>query len=385
MTGHDTLTRRSPAGRESGATRPRFLVEEIQRSLLPDRLPELPGLHFAGRYEPGLDPQRQAGDWYDAFVLSTGHVLLSVGDVVGAGPGAASAMRALRTSIQLYVSEGYTPRQVLERLNRRAFEDGRGDIATMLIAVLEPTSGRLVFASAGHPPAVVRHSHGDVELLAGVGGPPVGATPKAHFAEHETVLAAGAALVLYTDGLVERRGEDLDTGLERLQKAIHAGPCDAGPLADDLIASCDTIDRSDDVAVLVVTSDLNVAPLHLQVLAHPRVLRSMRLALSQWLARAGVSECDASDLLLAVNEAAANAIEHAYDPGDGDVQLEAERAGRFVTVRIRDTGTWRPARPVSGGLGMQLMQRLVDECIITPGPDGTTVELRADVDGIGEP
>ena len=361
------------------------MLVEIQRSLLPDRLPELPGLHFAGRYEPGLEPRRQAGDWYDAFMLPTGHVLLSVGDVVGAGTGAASAMRALRTSIQLYVAEGYTPRQVLERLNRRAFDDGRGDIATMFVAVLEPACGRLVFASAGHPPPVVRHSNGDVKLLAALGGPPVGATPRAHFVEHETVLAAGAALVLYTNGLIERRGEDLGTGLERLRKAVLAGPCDAGALADDLIASCDTIDRSDDVAVLVVTSDLDVAPLHLQVLAHPRVLRSMRLALSQWLARAGVSESDASDLLLAVNEAAANAIEHAYDPGDGDVEFEAERVGRFVTVRIRDKGTWRPARPVSGGLGMKLMQRLVDECIITPGPDGTTVELRADVDGIGEP
>src|SRR5215471_16501794 len=100
MTGHDTLTRRSPAGRESGVAGPRFLVEEIQRSLLPDRLPELPGLHLAGRYEPGLEPQRQAGDWYDAFMLPTGHLLLSVGDVAGAGTRAASAMRALRTSVQ---------------------------------------------------------------------------------------------------------------------------------------------------------------------------------------------------------------------------------------------------------------------------------------------
>ena len=223
-----------------------------------------------------------------------------------------------------------------------------------------------------------------MELLGGVGGPPVGATHRAHFVEYETSLASGASLVLYTDGLVERRGEDLGTGLERLLKAVEAGSCDADGLADDLIASCDTIHRNDDVAVLVVTSDLDVTPLHVHVLAHPRVLRSVRLALSQWLARAGVAESEASDLLLAVNEAAANAIEHAYDPGDGDVQLDAERVGPFVAVRVRDSGTWRPARPVGGGLGMQLMQRLVDECTITPGPDGTTVELRARVDHIGE-
>ena len=214
---------------------------------------------------------------------------------------------------------------MLERLNRRAFDEARGDIATMFVGVLEPGTGRMIFASAGHPPPVVRDADGDVELLGGVGGPPVGATHRAHFVEYETSLASGASLVLYTDGLVERRGEDLGTGLERLLKAVEAGSCDADGLADDLIASCDTIHRNDDVAVLVVTSDLDVTPLHVHVLAHPRVLRSVRLALSQWLARAGVSESEASDLLLAVNEAAANAIEHAYDPGDGDVQLDAER------------------------------------------------------------
>jgi anti-sigma regulatory factor (Ser/Thr protein kinase) len=376
MGGYDTIASQAPTdpGRSEFS---RDLVEALQRSLLPSSTPAVPGVTIEGNYRLGLGGG--GGDWYDAIALTDGRLLLVVGDVVGHGVAAASTMGRLRIAVQIYAAEGFTPRQVLERLNRHAFDHATGEVATLLVAVLEPSTGEIVLASAGHLPPVIRSPHGEVILIESQGGPPIGATPRARFADHRVELAAGSVFFLYTDGLVERRGEDLGEGFARLMHAVAQGPGTATDLVDHVVRTCDAHTSPDDVAILVVATDAGVEPLQLHLPARPRVLRSMRNAITQWMTRANIDDADASDILLAVNEAVANAIEHAYGPGDGDVRVDIERVGPEVHVRVRDSGCWRPARPVGGGLGMDLMRNLVEDVVIESTSEGTTVAFRARV------
>jgi anti-sigma regulatory factor (Ser/Thr protein kinase) len=353
------------------------LDEALQRSLLPAVLPEMPGVELVGRYRPGRS--RIGGDWYDAFAMPDGRLMLSVGDVVGHGAPAASEMGRLRAALQVYAFESFAPRQMLEGLNRHAFEIGSGELATLMVLVVDPILGTAQYAAAGHPPPVLRNTCGDAHLLGSPGGPPVGATPRAHFVQDELVIPPGSTLVLYTDGLVERRGEDLGAGLTRLLHAVEAGPAAADDLADCLLGSCQPGTVDDDIAVLVAAWSCDFEPLRMRLPARPRALRRMRHALAHWLARSGVGEPVASNLLLAANEAVANAIEHAYGLGDGDVTMSVERVDDAVYVRVCDRGRWRATRAVGGGLGMELMHRLVDRVDIDAAPSGTTVHLRSTI------
>jgi anti-sigma regulatory factor (Ser/Thr protein kinase) len=233
-----------------------------------------------------------------------------------------------------------------------------------------------VVANAGHPPPALRDAEGNVSFASGPGGPPIGATSRAQFHQHELILAAGSALVLYTDGLVEQRGEPLDAGLGRLAAALASGPHAAGALTEHLVATLDPTDLHDDVAVLVVTFDADTAPFHVQFPAALRTLRPVRHSLAHWLARAGVDERARSALVVAVNEAVANAIEHAYSPAEGDVQLDAELGDRAIEVVIRDHGHWRDIPRGNGGLGLQLMRHLMDDVDVSTGSGGTRVRLR---------
>jgi anti-sigma regulatory factor (Ser/Thr protein kinase) len=352
-------------------------VDVLQRSLLPAILPTMPGVAVAARYRAADTGPRIGGDWYDAFAMPDGRLMLSVGDVVGHGAEAASTMGRLRAALQIYAFEGFSPREMLERLNRHAFETGARDVATMLVLVVDTVSGAGQYASAGHPPPVLREADGNASVLGLPGGPPIGATPRARFVQADIALPLGSTLVLYTDGLVERRGEDLGAGLGRLMNAVAAGPSTTNELADYVLGVCIESPTEDDIAVVVARWPRAVEPLAMTLPAHPRSLRVMRHAVSQWLARAGITVADGSDLLLAVNEAAANAIEHAYGLGDGDVRIDVERRDDDVYVRIRDRGRWRGARSVGGGLGMDLMRRLVDDVDVDVRSGGTSVTLRS--------
>lgn len=234
--------------RASADARHREIGHELQRSLLPERLPDVPGLTLAARYAPSGHEMQVGGDWFDAIVLPDGCVLLTIGDVAGHGLPAAAAMGRLRAATHAYALEQMAPADVLERLNRLAL--GMDAVATGLCAALDPSSGRLEYASAGHPPPVVV-TGGGARLLPKPSGTPLGLEAAAPGVASEE-LPAGATLVLFTDGVAERRGEPIDRGLERLC-ATAAGHGDPTELCERLLALSRADDGvRDDVAVLAV-------------------------------------------------------------------------------------------------------------------------------------
>jgi serine phosphatase RsbU (regulator of sigma subunit)/methanogenic corrinoid protein MtbC1 len=222
------------------------VAETLQRSLLPDELPSVPGLTLAARYVPGTN-DRVAGDWYDALVLEDGQVALAIGDVAGKGVKAAARMGEIRTAVRAYAIDERDPSIILSRVNRLVAED---QMATALLAVLDPATGAWRQASAGHLPPLVIDPDGRASFLSGGhGGPLMVYTP---VAPAEVVMEPGTRVLLFTDGLVERRDEPLDFSLERLRKAAEEAPADLGleELCDLLLRLAPAGEGRDDIALL---------------------------------------------------------------------------------------------------------------------------------------
>jgi PAS domain-containing protein len=230
-------------------------VSRLQRAFLPRALPAAPGAVVAGRYRSAETDAPLGGDWYDALRL--GDLLwLSVGDVAGHGMGAVEVMGVARFTARAYVVEDPEPARVLQRLDRYAvLMAGLSPIrplVTMVAASYEPAARRLRWANAGHPPPVVVDRSG-ARLLGTDPHPPVGVGAGGH-RSHQVVLEAGSRLVLYTDGLIERRDEDLDRGLARLLAIASDLPADAEAACDVLLERCLPADGTlhDDVGLLVM-------------------------------------------------------------------------------------------------------------------------------------
>ncbi|HEX2849800.1 MAG TPA: SpoIIE family protein phosphatase [Acidimicrobiales bacterium] len=232
--------------------RDRTAAHELQRSLLPDRLPELPGLALAARYLPGTEGADVGGDWYDVMRLRSGAVALVIGDVAGHDMGAAGEMGQLRHALRAYAVDREDPASLLSALRTFAEAVGLERIATVAVAVLDPRTGELGAASAGHFLPVIRRADGRIEVAAADAAPPLGA-PGGACVTGRSHLERGEAVVLFTDGLVEVRGANLADGLARLAEAL------AEPLGGDPGAACDALvermlrgrDRNDDIAVLL--------------------------------------------------------------------------------------------------------------------------------------
>jgi anti-sigma regulatory factor (Ser/Thr protein kinase) len=320
------------------------------------------------------------GDWYDVIPLPGGRVGLAMGDVVSRGVRAASVMGQLRNALRAYALDGRPPAAVLERLHGmlRALE--QREMATLVYIVLDPQALAFSLSSAGHPPPLVVSAEGEVSLLEEGRGPPLGAVAEALYAEASGELRPGSTLLLYTDGLVERRDMWIDEGIERL--AVEAGAAAGeGPqeLVDRLVdALVPEGGGADDVAILAVRiTPVSRERLSLRLPAEPPVLSSLRRTLRQWLEEHGGGEMAVYDVLVAVTEAAANAVEHAYGPVDATFDVEAEAVGDGeVSVVVRDQGRWRPPRGHNRGRGTLLMQELMDHFEVTTSEEGTEVRMR---------
>jgi len=229
--------------------RERRISETLQRSLLPQRLPDVPGLELAARYRPQAHAVHVGGDFYDATVLPGGRVSLAIGDVAGKGLRAAALMGQLRSALRAYVLDGRGPSEVLDRLDRLVVE--ADDFATAQHLVLDPATGAVRAARAGHPPLLRRSTAGEVDLVATPAAPPLGVGwgPRP---EDALELAPGEMLLLYTDGLFERRGTDPAAQLAALRATTEAGAEDLGALLDHLLAALGGDGFSDDVALLAV-------------------------------------------------------------------------------------------------------------------------------------
>ena len=351
-------------------------AEVLQRSFVPERLPEIPGVRLAARFVPGGTGIDVGGDWYDVLELERGRIGVAIGDVAGRGIHAASLMSQLRNALRAYAFEGHPPAAALGHLNSLAWRREGVVMATLIYLVLDPGTGRVSLSSAGHPPPLRAATDGTTEYLQKGRSLPLGVARQTKYAEAEYLLGPNSTLLLYTDGLIERRSRPIDDGMAQLALAVSEH------VDDDVDSLCarllQTVSGSeDDVAVLALRSvPVAAERMVLTLPAEPLELSSLRRALQRWLLECEASEADSYDIVLACNEACANAIEHAYGPGDASVHIDAAFSGHEVAITVRDHGRWREPRGDHRGRGLGLIETLMDSVHIATHPDtGTEVSM----------
>ncbi|WP_328719646.1 SpoIIE family protein phosphatase [Streptomyces sp. NBC_00247] len=344
-----------------------YIADELQRTMLPDSLPQPTGVRLASRYLPAAETARVGGDWYDAIPLPGSRVALVVGDVMGHSMTSAAIMGQLRTTAQTLAGLDLPPQEVLHHLDEQAQRLGENRMATCLYAVYDPVAHRITVANAGHPPPVLLHLGGRAEVLDVPPNAPIG-VGGVDFEAVELEAPAGGTLLLYTDGLVESRLRDVWTGIEQLRERLattarltgpdHAPPLEA--LCDDVLDMLGPGDRDDDIALLAARFD-GIAPndvaywsLDPEDSAPSRARKLARGALERWGMDADLSD----EVELLVSEVVTNAVRYAERPvslrllrtdilrcevGDDSPQLPRQR-------RARETD--------EGGRGLFLVNRL---------------------------
>jgi GAF domain-containing protein/anti-sigma regulatory factor (Ser/Thr protein kinase) len=351
----------------------RRLAEAIQRRLLPDELPSIPGLELASAYRPASG-ESLGGDWYDAFELSGGRIALAVGDVVGHGLAAAAVMAQLRAALRAYAVEEHPAAGVVERVNALMWQLGPTAMTTLAYLVLDPAEESLELVNAGHPPPLVIARDGEVSYLPLQGGIALGASSLATYHSETFAFATGSKVVLYTDGLVERRGRSIDDGLERL-RTCATGAGDVGALVSAIIEHMVPVERPDDIAVIAASLPLLPDELVSRWPAEKEALVSVRRLLRRWLHGRGAGEHETYDITVACQEACANAVEHAYGPGRRWFDVEASHRDGHVRLTVRDGGRWREPRGSNRGRGLPLMRALMELVEVQHTADGTVVVL----------
>jgi anti-sigma regulatory factor (Ser/Thr protein kinase) len=296
-------------------------------------------------------------------------------------------MGRLRSALRAYALESNDPAEVLRRLDAKLLHFEPGEMATVQFALIDPFFSRVTVSSAGHLPPVVAEPGGAGAVLADIAvDPPLGVRPGFRRRSTDVALPAGGVLCFYTDGLVERRGESIDKGLDRLLQSVHAARSEvvAVEVMGHLIGASVA---EDDIALLVVHRKLEGAsePLVLHLPAEPDALARLRSAARHWLAVNGAKGEEVDEILLVAVEASTNVVEHAYGPAGGELTVLFELADGVVTITVRDHGHWREARGTNRGRGLLIMERCTDDFRVHRDDDGTTVVLRHAISGEGKP
>ncbi|HJZ60972.1 MAG TPA: SpoIIE family protein phosphatase [Miltoncostaeaceae bacterium] len=356
----------------------RDVAATLQRRLLPDRLPRLARVALASRYVSAAAETQAGGDWYEAVEVGSERLLLGVGDVVGRGTEAAAVMGQLRSAMRAYALAGLSPAAILTELSR--FADGvpGAEVATTACVMIDARGERISYATAGHPPPLVIFPNGRTAFLGESHGPALG-LGRSDYREGHLEVPPGTAVVLYTDGLVERRREALDRSLQRMARlASTLAGAEPGALSDGLLDGLVGAPGEDDVALLIATLRQAVSPMEMLLGTGPGRLAEARHALRAWLSETALHAGRAEDLVLAASEALSNAVEHALD-GGGPVPVELrmeQRADGAVVTTVRDHGRWKHARsPRDRGRGIEIMRRVTDEVEVIPSARGTTVRM----------
>jgi hypothetical protein len=240
-------------------TREHNTAVTLQRSLLPQRIPQVPGLQIAHRYEPASRTAEVGGDWFDVIPLDTRQIALVVGDVTGHSIHAAALMGQLRTTTAALARLGCSPEEIMRQLSDVAAENGDEIGATCLYALYDPGSRRCRFTSAGHLPPALRHPGGRVEFIDVPGGVMLGVGPSRYPAT-DTELPEDSVLALYTDGLIEHPGQDIGTGMSQLARTLTAASSarSLDQLCDSILASLGAGAR-DDIALLLARTTAGTA------------------------------------------------------------------------------------------------------------------------------
>ncbi|KUI19738.1 stage II sporulation protein E [Mycobacterium sp. GA-1285] len=347
----------------------------LQRSLLsPIDLP--PG--FAVRYEPAVHPLEIGGDFYDVLPVGDSRIGIVVGDCVGRGLSAAAVMGQLRASTRALLLTGARPSTVLEHLDAVAEFIPDAHCTTVFVAIVDTASATVEYSSAGHVPPVLVSGAAPPQLLDGAGSVPLAVAHSRPRPQTTHPLPPDSTLMLYTDGLVERRDRPIDTQIERMASVL----ADTANLPIEGVA--DAVLRGlapgsgfdDDVAIVIYRSPK--ASLVIDDTAAAPKLTEVRHRLAAWLAANGASDESVSDLILVVNEACSNCVEHAYRGREpGRMRVEAEIHDAVIHVRVTDFGSWKapPSDPGTRGRGLSLMRAVSDRVDLDGTSAGTTVDM----------
>lgn len=366
------------------------IAMRLQQALLPKLRVDHPRLAVHACYQPGQQRLEVGGDWYDAFPLPDGSVAFSVGDVVGSGLEAAAQMGRLRHGMAALALHAPTTAQLLTNLGRFAVNSGGIDFATVGYVIVHPETATLRYSLAGHPPGLLVGRNGEVRWLDQATGVPLFGEEREPRPEAQCPFPEGSMLVLYSDGLIERRGESISAGLARLERAVRdLRRLPLEQLCDELVRQLRSEDHGDDTVVLCARFlDTDADRWSYSCVANVAELAPMRTQLRTWLSthQGGPQELSAqqlADVVLCVNEACANSIEHAYRAGQGRVEVVGLRAEGWLSLEVSDSGSWLRAVPsVDRGRGTAIMQRLSQRFSRRVGPDGTTVRLHFDIPSV---
>ncbi len=348
----------------------------LQHAMLP---PVRPPSGFAVRYEPAVPPLQIGGDWYDVLPLGDHRIGIVVGDCVGRGLPAAAVMGQLRSSARALLINGAQPALLLEQLDSAAALIPNAYCTTVFLAVVDTESGLLQYSNAGHMPAVLAGpGSGATTVLPDAASVPLAVRRDEPRTQATRVLPPGSTLMLFTDGLVERKHESIDDGIARAAEVLAATnklPLDA--VADVMLRElAPEAGYDDDVAIVIYRH--KQPPLHIESPALADELAGIRHRLADWLRAADIPDPLIYDIVLVVNEACTNCVEHAYrGQGAGRLRLDARIRNGVVRARVTDTGSWKTpaANPGNSGRGLVLMRAIDDGVKISGTPTGTTVDI----------
>lgn len=345
----------------------------LQRAMLPSiQLP--PG--FAVRYESAVPPLEIGGDWYDVLPIGEHRIGVVVGDCVGRGLPAAAIMGQLRSSARALLINGAQPARLLEQLDSVAALIPNAYCTTVFLAIVDTESGIVEYSNAGHLPAMLAGPAPGTTLLTDASSIPLGVRRDGPRPQGFQVLPIGSTLMLFTDGLVERKRESLDDGIARAANVLvtkMALPPEV--IADAMLRELAPSGGYDDDVALVIYRHQH-APLRIETPAVANQLAVARRRLTEWLSGAATADELRGDIVLVASEACTNCVQHAYRGHDvGTMRLEAELADQEIRLRISDSGSWKTpaANPGNGGRGLLLMRALSDSMEIDSSGSGTTV------------
>ncbi len=355
----------------------------LQRAMLP---PVQPPPGFAVCYEPAVPPWEIGGDWYDVLQVGDHRIGIVVGDCVGRGLPAATIMGQLRSSARALLLTGSQPALLLEQLDSAASLIPDAYCTTVFLAILDTESGILDYSNAGHMPAVLAGPGSDAAsagdsgtiLLTDARSVPLAVRRNGPRPQASQVLPSGSTLMVFTDGLVERKRESIDDGIERAADVLaKATTLPLDDVTEALLRElAPPAGYDDDVAMVIYRHQS--APLRIESPATADQLAGIRHRLGGWLRGAQVPDELSADIVLVVNEACTNCIEHAYGAGNaGTMLLEVEAVDSEVRVRVADSGSWKTpaANPGNSGRGLLLIRAISDSVELDSTPSGTTVDI----------
>ncbi|MFJ9865302.1 SpoIIE family protein phosphatase [Streptomyces sp. NPDC101165] len=407
--------------RAGAADSQRELAEGLQRSMLPSLGPEIPGMGMAARYVPTGGGLQVGGDWYDMIPLpggtrsGGGRFAVAIGDVQGHDVRAAGLMGQLRIALRAYASEGHRPDAVLSRASRFlhgiTHDEHMTDVrfATCLYVEVDPATGKLEIARAGHPDPAIRMADGTVMMRPTTGGLPLGIDPDADYPTTRFTLQAGETMMICTDGLIETGGHDMESGWRRIRAILEDHRGDMESLADALVqgvhgpSSHHTTGpladrREDDIAVLLLCRPgddtavrsavrrtlLSVAQDEPERIAEAR--RHLRELLHDW---ASGEQVDSAVLL--VSEMVTNVLVHTDADSLLLAEVTGEPGGRRLRVEVTDAGDDLPHRRhpgelASSGRGLLLIELLAHAWGVDPQGEGKSIWFELyESDGAGAP